>query len=229
MSTSRGSARRPGAPPAGRTTAGPPTPRRTRSSPAVYRRRRIVAALLALLLLGALGVGAIALVSAIQGGEDGSVVAEPTPGPTPTAAPEPSATAGYVPVACTSDALAVTETTADETYPGGAPVTFTLAVSNVGPVPCLVDGGAAALGVVVTSGADRVWASVDCAGEAPQRRLLLDVEASEELTVTWEQDRSAPGCPASEEQAAPGTYRAALTTDGGGSILATWEHTFAIG
>ncbi len=177
-------------------------------------------------------MGAVAVVSAVQGAEsdpaDVGSAADPTVAASATPTPEPSATAGYVPIACATDALQVAETSARESYAGGSPVTFTLSVTNVGTVPCLLDGGTASLGVVVTSGADRVWASVDCPGGDAERRLLLDVGSSEGLTVTWEQERSEPGCPASDAAVGEGTYRASVTTDGAGSVLASWEHPFTI-
>lgn len=234
MSSPRDTSRQRNAQPRG-SAAGRPGPHRPGSGRAragrpgreVYRRRRLVAAVLAFAFLGLLALGVSALVSAVRGVADTTApTGAVATGPTPTT--EPSATAGYVPTACAPDALDVVETGARDAYWAGSSVTFTLTVTNIGTVPCLLDGGSAALGVVVTSGSDRVWSSVDCpAGEA-ERRLLLDTGAAEAITVTWEQTRSLPGCPGGQASAEPGVYRAAFTTDGSVTTLPGWEWVFAI-
>lgn len=223
MTSQRPAARQP-ARPQGRGAGGA----HPRPGPHVYRRRRILAAALAVAVLVLLGLGVAAVLAAVRGGDDPADAGDPSLAASPTDAPEPSATAGFIPTACAADALAVTETGAREMYWGGNTVTFTLSITNAGRVPCLVDGGTAALGVIVTSGVDRVWASVDCPQGETERMLLLDVGSSEALTVEWDQVRSAPGCPGGQASALPGVYRAALTVDGGLAALPGWEWVFAI-
>lgn len=188
-------------------------------------------AVVALVVLGAVIWGVVALAARL-GEREPAVGAAPsssaTPTPTPSTAPTPSATPGYQPVACPSDVLEITEAGAASTVAAGSPVSFELVVTNAGPVPCLLEAGAGTLGVVIHSGADRIWSSVDCAEDAPDRRLLLDVGAQAELSATWDQVRSAPGCPQGQQPARRGAYRAAVTTDGGGSAVLGWMRTFTI-
>jgi hypothetical protein len=191
--------------------------------------------LLALVVLVGGVLGVVALAGAIAGDGRPEQAASGTPSPTPSASPSPTASVGpgYQPVACTSSALGITDTTATAagTVAPGAPVPFDLVVTNTGSVPCLVDAGAASLGVILYSGTDRIWSSLDCPpeGAAAERRMLLDVAATVELSTSWDQKRSAPGCPEGQQAALPGAYRAVVTTDGGGSAALTWTRTFTIG
>ena len=201
-------------------------------SRAVYRRRRLFVGLLALIVLG----GAWGGVSAIAGAlGDPSEEAAPdetaaaTPGPTQTPTPTvTTATKGYHPVACRLDALDVRDHVANAAFATGAPVPFDLALVNSGAVPCLLESGSATLGVIVYSGPDRIWSSLDCPQEPAERELLLDVGVSAELVTTWDQVRSAPGCPDGKPAAPPGTYRAVLSVDGGGVADLPWERVFTI-
>lgn len=185
--------------------------------------------ILALTILVGMTFGVVAIAGAVQDSSaraataDGAAAAA-TPTPTST----PTASSGYVPVACARDALSVTESTARESYAAGSTVAFSLTVVNDGLVPCLIDGGSASLGVVITSGTDRVWSSVHCPQGTTERPLLLDVGASHQATVSWSQERSATGCPAGLGSVEPGTYRAVVTATGGMSTVPSWEWLFAI-
>lgn len=205
---------------------------RASGSRAVYRRRRLVAGILGLGVLLGLGAGVTALAGALGGqGGEGVPAASPSPTPTPTAAPTASATPGYQPGPCPSSALTITEPVpAPGTFAPGTPVPFELVLENTGTVPCLFDAGAAVLGVLVHSGTDRIWSSLDCPpdGAPAERRMLLDVAAQVEVTAVWDQQRSAPGCPEPQPAAQPGGYRAVVTVDGGGSAVLGWTRTFAI-
>ncbi len=232
----QGSPARPSAGSSGTRPATPPGGRPTRPDPAVYRRRRLVLAAVALLVLVGLVLGVSALVGGDGGAEGDSDDAAPvaagatTPSatPTPSPTPVPTVTVGFEPTACAPGALTVTGSSVADTYAPGAIVVFSLTLTNAGPVPCLVDGGSATVGVVVTSGQDRVWASVDCPAGRTERPLLLDAGAVENVSVAWDQVRSAPGCPAEQAAAQPGTYRAVATVDAGLTTVGGWEKVFLI-
>jgi hypothetical protein len=236
MSTARPPARTPGS----------PAPRR-KPDPAVYRRRRIVVGGLALLVLVGVVLGVSALARAVAGG--GAVAspsptvsaganAQATPGstatptaggtPAPTVSATPTYTTGFVPTSCTPEALTITGSTSSTSYGAGGVVTFSVTLTNTGTVPCLVDGGSGTVGVVVYSGADRIWASTDCPKPPEERPLLLDVGAVENLRIPWSQRRSAPGCPGGDDVARPGAYQALITTDGGATTQAGWQKIFLI-
>lgn len=201
----------------------------------MYRRRRLAVALAAtMLVLGVVG-GVSAIGNAVGGAgredEDQRTAAEPTPSPTatPTPTPTPTATPGYQPVRCEATALEITEAAGQTAVPAGEPVDLDLRLTNAGTVPCLLEVGSATLGVVIFSGSDRIWSSTDCPDGPAERLFLLDTGAAAELTVQWDQKRSAPGCPDGRPTAQPGTYRALVTVDGGGTAALGWERVFTVG
>lgn len=183
-----------------------------------------------LVLVGTV-LGVVALARAVTGGNSPERAAAP-PSVTPTASASPTASPspGYQPVACEAGVLEITDRTPVANVPVGAPVPVDLVLANGGTVPCLLDAGPAALGVVIYSGADRIWSSLDCPEEGvpAERRLLLDVGSTVDLGLTWDQVRSAPGCPEGQAAAQPGSYRAVVTIDGGGSAALSWARAFAI-
>jgi hypothetical protein len=150
-----------------------------------------------------------------------------TAGAPPAAQPSPSTVAAVsttppptanVPQACAAAGLGLTLTADAGSYPRGGVPTFTVTIVNRGPTACLVDAGDAQREIVVTSGADRVWSSRDCAApDAQSRRLLLAPSVPDATQVRWPRTRSAAGCPAGQPAALKGTYSATLTLAGASS------------
>ena len=132
--------------------------------------------------------------------------AEPTPpAATPTPEPEPTAPGGVT--TCDPAAVALTIAPGGEEFGAGVDPTFEVTVTNAGTAPCLVDAGDAHQEVVITSGDDRVWSSLDCAGEgAATRTLLLPGGESDVSQLTWTRVRSAAGCPGGLPAPGAGTY-----------------------
>jgi hypothetical protein len=111
-------------------------------------------------------------------------------------------------LALTSDAAA---------YPAGATATFTVAITNVSGQSCTVDAGNASLELLITSGPDRIWSSLDCAvagAEGAERMLLLADGAQEASAVQWSRTRSDESCSANLPEPRPGTYHAVATLVG---------------
>ncbi len=145
-----------------------------------------------------------------------------------TVAPTPSATA-TAPVtapACEDRVLRLAAAPAAAVYPAGAPPVLTLSVTNTGAAACSRDLGPAQRGFVITSGADRIWSSTDCAPVTPAPGVLLPGKA-EGLRLSWDRHRSVTGCPMPQAQplAQPGTYvltaRLGSLTVAGGSFSLT--------
>jgi hypothetical protein len=178
-----------------------------------YWRRRLV--LLAVLVLALLGVKAL-----LGGGGDGTPAAGPTPTVTPRTSHSPSArpvaTRPAGPVTCRDSALRLTTTADAATYPAGTSPRFTVTVKNVSAVTCRRDLGP--LQVVVKSGADRIWASTDCAPKATPVLQGLGAGGSLETTKTWDGKRSKPGCEGTRTPVRPGTYTVRATI---GSLTST--------
>lgn len=114
-------------------------------------------------------------------------------GPADTCAPE------SLDVRLAADATAIT---------AGDPVTFSVKVTNVGLVPCLVDGSDASSSVVITdaAGTDRVWSSGDCA--EGEKLLLLGPGDEWSQAVRWSFVRTVAGCKGGQPAVGPGDYRA---------------------
>lgn len=181
-------------------TPGPSRP--ARPSAAVYRRRRLVALLLLLLLVAGVVWGVTALLGR---GEEATASAT-----TESAGTESAESAAATEPDGDVTACAAADLGADLALdPTGAGMGFEITVRNTGQAPCLVDAGPAALIASVSSGSDDVWSSGHCADDATNE-LLLDAGTDTAVTVRWDGHRSAEGCPGSQPQAGPGTYRVAL-------------------
>ncbi|HWS58031.1 MAG TPA: hypothetical protein VN257_05785 [Actinotalea sp.] len=192
--------------------------------PRVYWIRR-TAVLIALALVG-LVIGV--LWWAVFG--RGDTAAEDAPAAqTEAAAEQPTGEAQEVaaepsgPVACAAADLAVTLTADGRSYPAGTAPTFALAVTNNGSSSCTLDGGEANREVLVTSGSDRIWSSLDCLADPVEQLQLLESGGRFEATVAWPRVRSAQGCPADLAEPRPGTYTAVATVLGASSAAAVVE------
>lgn len=195
----------------------------------MYRRRRLVVAVIALLVVIGLGFGVAAIAGAFGGDDAAAGDPTPTPSVSPTPTPTVSATAGFQPEACAPGVLEIRDGASATAFAPGVAVPFDVTLTNTGSVPCLIEAGSAMLGLLIYSGPeDRIWSSLDCAEEPSERELLLDVDVAAEITASWEQVRSAPGCPEEQRAAQPGTYKALVTLDGGGSAALGWERVFTI-
>ncbi|WP_258724445.1 hypothetical protein [Cellulomonas sp. NS3] len=129
-----------------------------------------------------------------------------------TGTTEPAEEDDATPRACDPQTLGLTLTADGTSYAAGAIPTLTVALSNDGPAPCLIDVGEAQREIVIMSGADRIWSSRDCAGpETQAREILLAPGTADTTQLQWQRVRSAEGCPADQPAAQPGTYSAALT------------------
>lgn len=173
------------------------------SQPArVYWIRRLVV-LGALLLVV---VVAWSLIARGGGGEDepDTAATEPAPDTEETAADDGTAAENGRTCAAADLTLAVAADA--QTYAAGVQPVFTVTITNTSTSSCAVDAGDAARELLVTSGTDRVWSSLDCAGDAAERLLLLPAGTADSVAVTWPRIRSAEGCTEGLPEPRPGTY-----------------------
>ena len=149
----------------------------------------------------------VVVVKAVLGGGDGKAAAEDAePSASPSVSEEPD-----VARACEAADLQLALTSEATTYAAGANPTFTVAITNIATSSCTVDAGTAAVEVLVTSGSDRIWSSLDCAvegAEGAERLLLLDDGAQDAASVPWARERSNPTCDTGLPAPRPGTYHA---------------------
>jgi len=186
----------------------------------VYRRRRIGALLVLLLVVAGVVWGVTAFLGRDAGAAPEAGTTEAPTGDEPTEDPSP----GLVEACAAADLE--TDVALEPAAPAaGSGTSFQVTVRNTGERPCLVDAGPATLAATVVSGADPVWSSAHCAGDAT-KELLLDTGAETAVSVPWNGRRSAEGCPSEQPYAGAGTYR--VTLELAGESLGT-RQTFTVG
>ena len=106
-------------------------------------------------------------------------------------------------------------------YANGEKPDFTVAVSNKGSVDCTADLGPKSLVLTIYSGADRIWSSADCGGQADLRGIAPNTV--QQIPYTWARVRSQPGCSGQASAAGVGTYYATVTlATGSGATAASF-------
>ncbi|MDT0165979.1 hypothetical protein Q9R32_10450 [Actinotalea sp. AC32] len=121
---------------------------------------------------------------------------------------------GGAPDACAVEALTTTLVSDAATYPAGSTPTFTVTLTNSSDKACTVDAGTANQSLVVTSGADRIWSSADCATTDGERMLLMAPGAQEVVQLAWPRVRSDEACTADLPEPRAGTYTALAVVAG---------------
>lgn len=125
---------------------------------------------------------------------------------------------------CTGADLTLVVTADAATYAAGANPAFSVRITNTSDSSCTVDAGDATREVLVTSGSDRIWSSLDCvAADAPERILLLAAGQSDEpVSVPWPRVRSNEQCGDGLPAPRPGTYHVVAKLVGAESQPATF-------
>ena len=188
----------------------------------VYWRRRIV-------LLALLATAVIILANVLAGRGTAQAAQDPAgaPGaaeqtPDPQTSPDAGSTAG--PAKCGEGSLSIALSADHRTYAAGANPVFTVTLTNTSDASCVVDAGEASRGILITSGTDRIWSSLDCpATENAERTLLLPAGGRDESVVTWTRIRSAEGCTDGLPAPKPGYYQAVASLAGVSSTAAVFE------
>ena len=169
----------------------------------VYWIRRLLIVLVVVVVV-------LVLVALLRGGSgpDADAPADTADPADPAAADGAVATDPGGPAPCAAAELALTLTTDAPTYAAGVLPVFTVAITNTGTVSCTVDAGDPAREILITSGADRIWSSLDCPAEGGERMLLLEPGARDAADVGWPRIRSAEACATGLPEPRPGTYNA---------------------
>lgn len=210
-------------------------------TPAVYWRRRlfVIGVLVALALIVVNVVGgdgeSRAGVRASNVGSDPTASAE-TPATGPVAGTkksgkkgkgkksrrddsEPTVTLPAAPVlatpegACADDDIAATPTVFDAV--AGRSATIVVKLRTLTSVACTWQVSAETLAVKISVGDDEVWASRECAGQVPERSVVVRQAVTATYQLRWNTRRSETGCPTTSEYAAPGDYRVTTAAYGG--------------
>ncbi|MGQ3382788.1 hypothetical protein [Glutamicibacter sp. TV12E] len=171
----------------------------------VYRRRRITFAVIALVLVGLIiwGIAAIAgLLSPDP--EDPAAPAPTAQSSAPAQSPDSDQDAGKK---CKAGEVKVTASTDAKSYAAGKNPVLILGVENTSKRECELNVGTSMQEFLISSGADRVFSTVDCLQNGEDVQLVFAPGQKEDARFTWNRDRSAPGCKAVSVQPRPGTYK----------------------
>ena len=141
------------------------------------------------------------------GAGDAATNAPPAPGAVPPTPPGTSPPTLVAVPPCNEAELTLAVTADTERYAPEAKPKLTVAVGTSGAVPCTRELGPAGLGVVITSGQDRIWGSQDCSSAPTDVRVLMP-GTPVNLDMTWDRVRSQPGCASAGAPARAGTYLA---------------------
>jgi hypothetical protein len=126
---------------------------------------------------------------------------------------------------CTAADLTLVVAADAASYPAGTNPTFSVRITNTSDSSCTVDAGEANRELLVTSGSDRIWSSLDCvADDAPERILLLAASGSDDpVAVVWPRVRSDDACGEGLPEPRPGTYHVVAKLVGAESQPATFN------
>ena len=105
---------------------------------------------------------------------------------------------------CAPDDIAITPSVPHPT--AGSDIALVLDVSTVTSPACYWKLSGRTLALKITSGADLIWTTVQCARTIPTQDLVLRSSEPTRVRLTWSARRSEPGCPKLTEWALPGTY-----------------------
>lgn len=179
------------------------------STATYWVRRAIVVGLL---------VVAIVIVSQLVKPANEMVATVATPSPTPQtspaaasatpAVPEPTPTAPapeIPPPECDPAALSLAIDGPNPVATDAASADFAITLTT-SQAACVLDLGDHPVTLIVTSGADRIWASSDCGDWQPSSQLTMTDGQPAELGIGWPVRRSMGGCDLVDAPLGAGTY-----------------------
>ncbi len=108
---------------------------------------------------------------------------------------------------CKDDEIEITATTDARHYASDKNPTLILGIENVSKRECDLNVGSSQQEFLVSSGADRIFSTIDCLDKAEDVNLTFKPDQKENSRFTWKRERSAPGCKAVSVQPRPGTYK----------------------
>lgn len=176
----------------------------------VYRRRRLVAAILALVLVALMVFGVVKVVGMLNKNDAGTSSTGPvaTGSATAGATNAPSKAPAKVPEkqVCDEDGIKVSASSDKKSYAAGELPKLTLRVNNTGAVACPVNVGTSQMEFKVTSGNDIIFNSRDCQSDANDLVKSIKPAGGESANFTWKRNRSVAGCTKVVATPGPGTY-----------------------
>lgn len=178
----------------------------------VYRRRRLIALIVAVLLVGVVGFGIMNMVGGGEAEPDPAVTAQPTstdPFDGFSARPESEASdgaSGPAARAC-GEQLTVTASTDQPTYSEDTDPVLIMTLENGGDEACMVNAGTARMNFTVMSGQEKVFDSEHCQIDGQDRPIELNPGETESARFEWNRHDSVADCATEGTEVQPGTYR----------------------
>ncbi|NUS49769.1 MAG: hypothetical protein HOQ22_01855, partial [Nocardioidaceae bacterium] len=108
---------------------------------------------------------------------------------------------------CTVSDVSAEPTVKGNAYAGQRVVFAVELTSRISPA-CTLTIGPSTLVLRLTSGSDRIWSTQDCRASVPTRKVVVRRDVPATVPVTWNGQRSDPGCTHSTSWAEPGYYHA---------------------
>jgi hypothetical protein len=140
----------------------------------------------------------------------GAVRHSPSPGP--SASHHPAAGQRGLSTCARADVV-LSVFSAQANYSARQTPEFSIDVVSTAARTCTFNIGASRLVLQITQGSKKIWTSADCAEGRAQLATRLRRGVPTTVPITWDGQRSAPGCPLPGTAAKPGTYTA-IATDG---------------
>lgn len=204
-----------------------------RPAATIYWRRRFVTlvvglsvlALIAWAFSGSLGGSTPATSGAATRTVHGSLPKQTAPSPAPAAgqggatgrgkapAKRSGATAAGGPLPCPAGSVVLSLFSSQASYPIRQTPEFEVDVVSTAGQSCSFDIGAGHVLLQISSGSLRIWTSADCAEGAASLVTELRRGVPTVVPITWNGQRSAPGCPVPGSAAPRGGYTA-VASDG---------------
>ncbi|MCH4159746.1 MAG: hypothetical protein LKF41_03650 [Bifidobacterium sp.] len=174
----------------------------------IYRRRRIVAGMLAVVIIalcwgfGWLLVRGVSAINYAINKDDINAIAR-------QAAPSPKEVSGVKD--CTANDVDLSVSASSATLSLAGSVKFTATIKHHGAASCLIDGSNASRVLTITSGNETIWRSDSCPVDS--RMLLMAGNDKDIQTITWNANATGEQC--QQDAALPnvnrGTYVAKLS------------------
>lgn len=168
-------------------------------------RRRITVAAIALVLVSLIIWGIVAVVGLLT--PDPQSAPAPAPTAQSSSAAPSSESAEDAAKKCKSDEIKITASTDAKSYESGKKPVLILGIENKSKRECELNVGTSQQEFLISSGADRVFSTIDCLQNSEDVPLTFAAGQKEDARFTWDRVRSAPGCKAINAQPGPGTYK----------------------
>lgn len=185
-------------------------------APEVYRRRRVVAVILALVVILAVGFGVMNLFNGRAQDDAQPAAAQPTntdpfAGFSPRAQSQASDGATGPAARACGERLTVSASTDKEKYGEKDKPILIMSLKNTGDQPCMVNAGTARMNFTVSDGANTVFDSAACQIDGQDRPIELEPDSTETARFEWTRRQSVPDCATEGEKVNPGNYRVTVT------------------